>query len=89
MLLVELFSNVRTLVVILVSDMFWFCLFCRFCLVLSLLSCFDNNLKLHLAFVKNNVCVTVFSFMGHSYISILLSCLLYLLFVEFMTTMHE
>ena len=36
-----------------------------------------------------NVYVTVFSFIGNTYISILLLCFLYLLAVEFMITMYE
>ena len=52
---------------------------------LSLLTCFGNNLKRHLAIV--NVYVTVFSFIGDTYINILLVCVLY--FVEFMITMYE
>ena len=48
---------------------------------------FGNNLKLHLAI--GNVYVTVLSFIGNVYTSILLSRFRYLLAGEFIITMYE
>ena len=70
------------LIYLFIASLLRFCCSCAFCFVLLPLACFDNNLKLHLAFV--NVYVTVFLSIGNTYISILLLCYLYLLFVEFM-----